>query len=178
MTAAAEVIMAARDSKPERTNRRPFDAPPADAAVQRGERPWPEAVGLTAEAQATRAQPELHGAPVPVERPLRHNLRTRKVYSLLKRVVSLELAETETPQAARVRIVIDLDMALPALGDPPNNTACLSPTGAAEELAGIAGGVELLLTRKLKEQEDFKVLTWEQQQWLDKMPLDSGIAVG
>jgi len=52
---------------------------------------------------------------------------------------------------------------------------CGKPTGAGWRgicLAGIAGGVGLVLTRKLKQREEFKVLTWEQQEWLARGRLE------
>ena len=131
---------------------------------------WPQAVGLTAAEQNNRPQPDLHVTPAPSERPLRHDLRTRKVYSLLKRVVNLELAERDESRPAKVRLVIELDMALPELGEPPVVLSYVDPTSAGGEIVGLEGGVGVLLARQLRHGEDFVVLTRGQQEWLEKMP--------
>lgn len=132
----------------QRTDQRPYDAPPATAPVQRGRTPWPE----------TGAAPE---ASTP------YTLKFRKVLSLLKRVIALECAEAEQPLPARVQLVIELD-----LGETCEQgivTAHYDHASPAEELASLGAGLALLLRRNVREGEDFRIVTREEQEVLDKI---------
>ncbi len=136
---------------PRSKDQRPLEAAPAE----HGHAPY-------------RADPQYYAAPPPPEKPTPHNLHLLAAYKLLKRVVTLELAEEGKSPDGRFRLVIDLTLQ-PDPDPPPKGEREVNTPG--EQLAALSGGLNLLLERQLFQGQDFRILSREQQEILDKQPV-------
>lgn len=140
----------------QRTNQAPFEAPPAASAAPRSPgHPW---LTTTPEAQATAA----------TRRVTPYELKLKAARNMVARVVQLELEAAGELPVGDFKVTVNV-----SLNDQGTLTCTMGQESCScqERLTSLAGGLALLLSRQLADGEDFVVLSREQREALDRLPL-------